>query len=238
MSSFFLCYINWGFKLKGTTVSGYSRSFRATSVLLVAALGGGQAWGIEALRGGRDSRSSLEEHVGGGSFDQVRLTIGLDLGTCQSVGDALTSQDIINTLTGFDHDLGRLGPRAIHSQRQRLSVVADLPLDEGGLADLGEGIFLQSPETAWLIVLLGFFPKDTDQVALLCHAVGLLLAIGQAQEKGAELGELGHEGPDLHPTPTDADLTNLLDRDLDGSLEGEPLRVGGAGGRLYGNAGR
>ena len=102
---------------------------------------------------------------------------------------------------------------------------------------MGEGIFLQSPKAAGLIVQLGFFPKDTDQVALLRHAVGLLLAIGQGQEEGAELGELGHEGPDLHPTPTDANLTYLLDRDLDGSLEGEPLRVGGAGGGLYGNAG-
>jgi len=100
-------------------------------VLLVASLGLGQSRGIEVLRGGRDSRSSLEEHVGGGSLDQVRFAIVLDLGTCQAAGDVLSSQNIVDALTGLDHDLGRLGLRAVHSQRQRLSVGADLPLDEG-----------------------------------------------------------------------------------------------------------
>lgn len=172
-------YTNWVFKLKGTSTSGDAV---VPYVLLVAALGGGQAWGIEVLRGGRDSRSSLEEHVGGGSLDQVRFAVGPEDGTCQAVGDGLASQNIVDAFISLDHDLSCRARRAVHSQDQRLSVGADLPLDEGGLADLGEGIFLRAPQPARLIVLLGFFPNATDQLALLRHDICLFLPIGQGQQ--------------------------------------------------------
>lgn len=222
-------YTNWVFDLKGTIHS--TRMNR--SYLLLPGLGSLDVRSVvECLR---FRRASLEQSILGRTLDQIRLTVGLDLGACQAVGNAVTSQNVVDAVIGLDHDLRRLLRRAVHSQDQRLPVAADLALDKGGHADLGEGVLLQPPEPTRLIVFLGLLSKDANQVALLRHAIGLLLAVGQSQKKCAELGELGQEGPDLHATLPDAHLAHCIERDLDGSLEGESRGAGGTGGGLYDN---
>ncbi len=203
------------------------------SYLLLAGLHGLDVRSVvECLR---FRRASLEQSILGRTLDQIRLTVGLDLGACQAVGNAVTSQNVVDAVIGLDHDLRRLLGRAVHSQDQRLPVAADLTLDKGGHANLGEGVLLQPPEPTRLIVFFGLLSKDANQVALLRHAVGLLLTVGQGKEKRAELGELGHEGPDLHATLPDAHLANGVELDLDGSLKGEARGTGSTGGRLYDN---